>query len=294
MARQSSDWRFATWAKVAWALPRKMMEDEAPGRAAQMSFYFFLSIFPTLLLLMAVLGMFLDAQWLLRETVLDRLAAVAPAPTVRVFVRLLDHLAGRAPVPMTWGAILAVWASSSGMVAAIRGLNKVYAVTEQRPWWRRRLVGLALTLVLLMLTAAAMLLLAYGVPIAHAIARGLGLRPAMVLLWEIVQWPLILGFVLAAFNLLYHFGPHRPQVRWRWFRPGSLIAVALWLLASLSLKLYADRFGEYNVAYGSLGAVIVLLLWFYLACLAILAGAEINAIMDEAQAGAGVPATAGR
>lgn len=271
----------ATWTAAARALARKIACDQIPGRAAQMSFYFFLSVFPALLILMAGLGLVLDAQWLVRDAVLERLATVAPQPIVVVLTRLLDHLEGRSAMPLTWGVLVALWASSSGMVATIRGLNTAYAVAEERAWWKRRLVGLALTGVLMLLTTAAMLLVAYGVAPAELYAQRRGLGPAFLLAWRIGQWPLIFGFVLLAFDLLYHFGPHRPQVRWRWLQPGTLIAITLWLAASLGLKAYAANFAGYNIAYGSLGAVIVLLLWFYLASIAILTGAEINAWLEE-------------
>jgi membrane protein len=127
----------------------------------------------------------------------------------------------------------------------------------------------------------AMLLLTYGVPFATALAQHMGLSSAFVVTWRIGQWPVIFAFVLLAFDLLYHFAPHRPQVRWRWAQPGTLIAIALWLVASLGLKFYVATFANYSVAYGSLGAVIVLLLWFYLTCIAILAGAEINSQREK-------------
>ena len=250
-----------------------------------MSFYFFLSVFPMLLILMAALGLVLDAQWLVRDSILDRLASVAPGSIVRLFTRVMDHLVGRPGAPLTWGLLIALWAASSGMVATIRGLNVAYDVEEERPWWRRRLVGLALTLVLMVFTTVAMLLLAYGVPLAEALAQHLGLGSAFVLAWQIGQWPVIFGFVLLAFDLLYYFAPNRPKACWQWVRPGTLIAIGLWLAASLALKLYVANFANYNVAYGSLGAVIVLLLWFYLTGIAILAGAEINAQLERAPAG---------
>ena len=271
----------ASWTGIARAVARRIADDQIPGRAAQMSFYFFLSVFPMLLILMAALGLFLDAQWLVRDAILERLASVAPASIVGVLTRLLDHLAGRSGGPLTWGIFIALWAASSGMVATIRGLNLAYDVEEERPWWQRRLVGLALTLVLMLLTAAAMLLLAYGAPLAEALAPRMGLGSAFVLAWQIGQWPVIFGFVLLAFELLYYFAPHRPRAHWRWLRPGTLIAIALWLAASLGLKFYALNFANYNVAYGSLGAIIVLLLWFYLTGIAILAGAEINALFEN-------------
>lgn len=113
----------------------------------------------------------------------------------------------------------------------------------------------------------------------------MGLGSAFVLAWQILQWPVIFGFVLLAFDLLYHFAPHRPRVRWQWLRPGTLIAIALWLAVSLGLKVYVANFANYNVAYGSLGAVIVLLLWFYLTGIAILVGAEINAQFENGKPG---------
>jgi membrane protein len=268
------------WSRILRAAARRFIQDEIPARAAQMSYYFFLSLFPIALILMTVLGIFLDAQWLVREAVLDRLAAVAPASIVRVLTRLLDHLADHSPGPLTVGLLVALWAASSGMVATIRGLNLAYDVSEERPWWQRRLVGLVLTIAYMVLLSLAMLLLAYGAPVAEALAQWWGLGPSFVKIWQFAQWPVVFAFILLAFDILYHFAPHKPRERWRWIQPGTLVAITLWLLASVCLKYYAAKFANYNVVYGSLGAIIVLLLWFYLTSVAILTGAEINARAD--------------
>lgn len=278
----SNDRQAAGWLETSRAVARKFFDDEIPGRAAQMSFYFFLSIFPVLLVMMATLGLFLDAQWIVRDALLNRLASVAPSSIVSVLTRLLDHLASQSGRPLTWGIPIALWAASNGMVATIRGLNTAYDVKDVRPWWKRRLVGLALTLVLMLLTAAAMLLLSYGAPIAEVLARHLALGSTFVLAWQVAQWPVVFGFVLLAFDLLYHYAPHRPNASWQWLRAGTLIAIALWLAASLGLKFYAANLAAYNVAYGSMGAVIVLMLWFYLSSIAILVGAEVNARLESA------------
>lgn len=272
------------WTQVACTVAHRIADDQIPGRAAQMSFYFFLSVFPVLLILMVALSLFLDSQSLIRTTLLDRLALALPTGVVALFTRLLDHLAGHSRAPVTWGILVALWAASSGMVATIRGLNEASAVAEARPWWQRRLVGLALTLTMMVLLTAAMLLLAYGVPMADALAQGMGLGPSFVLAWRIAQWPLIFSFVLLAFDLLYHFAPNRPHRRWQWLRPGTLMAIGLWLAASLGLKVFAANFAHYNVAYGSVGAVIVLLLWFYLTSIAILLGATVNAQLTVTRA----------
>jgi membrane protein len=267
----------STWTEILRIVARKFADDQIPGRAAQMSFYFFLSIFPILLIVVAILGLVLDVQWLVADTIISRLAALAPPSIARLFTELLDQLARQPGKPLTWGILVTLWAASSGMVATIHGLNQAYAVEEERPWWRRRLVGLTLTLVFMLIITAAMLLLAYGVPLAQAFAKRLGFHSASLLAWRIAQWPVIFAFVLVAFHLLYYFAPSRPLGRWVWFRAGTLIAIALWFAASLGLKFYIANFANYNVAYGSLGAIIVLLLWFYLTSIAILTGAEINA-----------------
>ena len=271
--------------QTARAVARRLADDQIPGRAAQRSFYSILSVFPMLLILMAGLSVILDSQSLVRATLLERLASVAPSSIVRLFTRLLDHLAGNTPAPPTWGIVVALWAASSGMVAAIDSLNQAYGVTEERAWWKCHLVGVAPPLAMMSLLAMAKLLLAYGVPMDGAFARRMDLGTAFVLGWQIVQWPAIFGFVLLAFDLLHHFASNRSRVRWQWVRPGTLMAIGLWLATSLGLKLCAANFAHYNVAYGSIGAVIVLLLWSYLTSIAILLGAEVNAPREDARRG---------
>jgi membrane protein len=275
----------ARWTRIARLVGRRFAEEALPGRAAEMSFYFFLSLFPVLLLLIAVLGVFFDAQWLIRDTVVSRLDRVAPAQVVHLIDRLLRELSGRPRGPLSIGVVVALWAASSGMVATIRALNRAYGVKDERSWWRRRLLGIALTVAFMLLTAAAMVLLAYGVPIAEATAQHMGLGGAFVLAWRIGQWPVVVGVLLVAFHMLYRYAPHHARRRERWLQPGTLIGIALWLAASFGLRIYAANVARYDVAYGSLGAVVVVLLWFYLTNLAVLAGAEINAQAERVSRG---------
>ena len=252
------------------------------SRAAEISFYYFLSVFPVLLILMAILGLFLDARLLVRETVLDALGSVAPGSIISVFDRLLLHLEQQPERPLSAGILVGVWAASSGMVATIRALNQAYGVVEERPWWRRRLVAIALTLGCMLLAATAMLLLSWGSVIAEAIARRVGAGALFVQAWRFVQWPAIAFVLLVAFHLLYRYAPHRRGAPPRWLQPGTLIGISLWLAASSGLKIYIANFANYDLAYGSLGAVIVLLLWFYVTGIAVLTGAEINAQLEDA------------
>lgn len=276
-------WNHRTVLGVARAVVGRLADDQIPARAAQMAFYFFLSLFPTIVLLMAAAHALSDAQWLVRNAVLWRLDTVAPRQAASLFGPLLDRLATRPTVPFAWG-LIALWAASSGMAATVHGLNAAYGIDDRRGWWRARLIGLALTLGLLVLTTAAMLLLAYGDTAARTIIESRGWHPGVMLAWRIGHWPLTLALVVLAFDLLYHFGPHRPPGRWRWVSAGTLVAMVLWLLASLGLDYYVSNIRSYTAVYGPVGTVIVLLLWFYLTSIAILAGAEINAKLDRDRA----------
>ncbi|MEO7152988.1 MAG: YihY/virulence factor BrkB family protein [Burkholderiaceae bacterium] len=263
------------------AVAGKLADDELPGRAAQMAFYFFLSLFPTLVILMAAAHTFADAQWLVRNAVLWRLDTIAPGQAANFFKPLLDHLAQRPGVSLFWAPV-ALWAASSGMAATIRGLNAAYGIDERRGWWRTRLIGLALTFGLLLLTTLAMLVLAYGDPIVRSIAEQRGWNDGVVLAWRIGHWPVAAALVVLAFDLLYHYGPHRPHRRWRWLSAGTLLALGLWLVASIGLDFYVSNVRDYRSAYGPIGTVVVLMLWLYLTGIAILAGAEINARIEQA------------
>src|SRR5664279_5168427 len=141
----------ASWQLLARSVWRRFVGHQVLGQSAQMSFYFFLSVFPILLILTGMLGLFLDANWLVRDSLLDRIGSVAPPSVVRLLDQVLEHLTGRGAQPVGWGVGLTLWAASSGMTATSRGLNVAYGVREERVWWKRRLVALGLTLVLMLL-----------------------------------------------------------------------------------------------------------------------------------------------
>ena len=275
-------WNHKTVAGTLHAVAGKLADDQIPGRAAQMAFHFFLSLFPTVVILMAAAHAFADAQWLVRNAVLWRLDSVAPRQATAFFAPLIDHLAQRPAVSFFWGPI-ALWAASSGMAATIHGLNAAYGIDDRRGWWRARLIGLALTVALLVLTSAATLLLAFADPFVRQVAAREGWHSGVVLAWRIGHWPIAIGLAVLAFDLLYHYGPNRAQPKWRCFSAGTLLALVLWLLASIGLDFYVSSVRNYSSAYGPIGTVIVLMLWLYLTSIAILAGAEVNAQLELTQ-----------
>ena len=181
------------------------------------------------------------------------------------------------------GAAAALWGASRGMVSIITTLNVVYGVTTQRPWWRRQLVAVGLTVMFSVLALAALLSVVFGERVGHAAAAWAGLGFAFTEVWSLLQWPLGVLFVLTGIDLVYHLAPAVRQ-RWYWLTPGSAFAGLAWGAVSLGLRTYVSHFGNYNATYGSIGGVILLLLWLYLSGMALLIGGEINSVIARAAA----------
>lgn len=258
---------------------REIDEDNCLGLAAQLAFYFFLSLFPALLFLVALVG-YLPVQNLLSQ-MLEALGTIAPSEVLSLLRAQLDEVGkGSYGSLLTLGIVGAIWSSSAAMVAIIDALNNAYDVEERRPWWRRRIVAIALTVALAVFIVASLLLVLVGPDAALWLARRLGLEDAFGLLWAVLRWPLMGALVVFGVDLVYHFAPNR-RVRWAWITPGSLVATALWIASSFGFKFYVANLGNYNATYGAIGAVVVLLLWFYVSGLAILVGAELNGVLEQ-------------
>jgi membrane protein len=178
--------------------------------------------------------------------------------------------------------LFTLWAASRGMVAIIEGLNIAYGVGELRSWWKKNLVALVLTIVSLGLIGSALLSMIYGSRFSGVIELHFGPNGLIAGVWRVLEWILLLAFVLAAFNIFYFYAPNVKRRRWHWLMPGTVAGVALWLLVSFGFKLYLSVFNNFTVTFGSIGAVIILLLWFYLSGIAILVGGEVNSETEKA------------
>jgi membrane protein len=187
------------------------------------------------------------------------------------------------------GLLSALWFASLGIAALSESLNAMYGVRESRAWWRVRLSAVGLTMALAVLIMSALLMTLYGGEIAAGIADYFEQGTLFATVWTIIQVPLALIFVLLAFALIYYYAPDVYDQKWYWITPGSAAGVVVWLLVSFIFRLYLRHFDSYSVTYGSLGAVIILMLWFYLTGVAILLGGKINAEIENAAAQAGVP-----
>jgi len=260
----------------------RIEEDDIFGRAAQLSYYFLLALFPLLLFLVTLLGYFAQAGSELRNKLLIYLAAVMPASAVELVHATLEEISSSAGGgKLSFGLLAALWAASNGMGAISDTLNSAYNVKEKRSWFKVRLVSVLLTISLAILIIAALAIILYGGSIGDAIANRYGFSNAFRLLWRILQWPIALVFVLATFNLIYNFAPNIKPSQRSLLTPGGYVGVALWLLVSFGFRIYLHYFNSYSVAYGSLGALIILMLWFYFTGVAILIGGEINSQADQ-------------
>jgi membrane protein len=256
---------------------QRISDDDIFGRAAQLSYYFLLALFPLLLVLINVLGYMAQEGTAFREQLLTYLAAVMPRSAialVRTTLTEISEASGTGKV--SFGLLAALWAASNGMGAISDTLNTAYNVKERRPWWKVRIISVCLTIALAILILAALAIVLNGGTIGEALAARYGFGDVFTIVWKIVQWPIALVFVLTTFNLIYNFAPDLPQGTRSWITPGAFVGVGLWLIVSFGFRAYLSFFDSYSVTYGSLGAVIVLMLWFYLTGVAILIGGEVN------------------
>jgi membrane protein len=182
---------------------------------------------------------------------------------------------------MTLGMLLAVSSSSAAMVAIIDTLNNAYDVQEGRPWWKVRLTAILLTIAVATFILVSFALVLIGPTLATRLAEAINLGPVFEWTWKILQWPVLFALASVGIASIYYFAPDVEQ-EWAWLTPGSIFATTLWLAASLGFKYYVANWGNYTETYGLLGAVMILLLWFYISGLVILVGAEMNAEIEHA------------
>ncbi|MFL6254030.1 MAG: YihY/virulence factor BrkB family protein [Pyrinomonadaceae bacterium] len=279
-----------SWKELGKRVYGEVMDDDVLGRSAQLSYYFLLALFPAMLFITSLLGYLAGEDSQLRQGLFSSLAAVLPGDASQLVSKTVtDVTQSSGGGKLSFGILATFWAASNGMGAISDSLNAAYDLKETRPWWKVRLTAVGLTLSLTLLIVTALVLVLYGHDIADAVSIKLGLGAAFATGWKILQWPLVLIFVLVAFALIYYFAPDSHQQDWKWITPGAIIGVVLWLLISFAFKAYLSFFNSYSATYGSLGAVIILMLWFYFTGIAILVGGEINSEIENEMARQGAP-----
>ena len=267
-------------AKRTWA---EILNDDVFGRAAQLAYYFFLALFPFLIFVIASLSV-LGAADRGRELLFRFFAQALPPPAFNLIAKTFDEIIGSSgPLKMSFGIVASLWSASIGMSAIMDTLNAAFKVKETRSLFQQYAVAIGLTVGIAFLLIISVVIVVFGDAIINALSPG----NAIAIRWRIAQWPLVLALILLAFAVIYYFAPNLPNRRWHWLTPGAILAVILWMVVSFGLRIYLHFVSTYSVAYGSLGAVIVLLLWFYLSGAAVLSGAVFNAVLETSAASAG-------
>ena len=283
------------WRELAKRVWKEIQDDEVLGRAAELSYYFLLALFPFLIFLTSILGLILGSGNNTRQMLFDYLARVMPPAAFQLISQTMIEVShASSGGKISFGLLAALWAASNGMTAITTSLNSAYDVEETRPWWKQRLTAIALTMSLSVLIISALILVVAGGWIADWLAASFGLGSTFPLAWKIIQWPIVLFCITLAFALIYYFAPDLHDQKWQWLTPGAAIGVALWLLVSIAFRVYLNFFDSYSATYGSLGAVIILMLWLYFTGTAVLIGGEINSEIEHAAAQQGEPDAKGK
>jgi membrane protein len=266
------------WKYVAGKTLREFTKDQCPDLAAALTYYSVLSLFPALLALVSLLGIFGQAGQT-TSALLDIVQGFAPAETVQAMRKPVEELAGStgAGFTLVLGILTALW-SASGYVGAFgRAMNRIYETDEGRPFIKLRGTMLAVTVTTVLIVAVLAAMLVLSGPVAEAVGNAIGLGEVFLAVWNIAKWPVMLGLVILLIAILYYATPNVKQPKFRWMSLGSAIALMIFLLASVAFAFYVANFSSYNKTYGAIGGVIISLLWLWLLNMSLLFGAEFDA-----------------
>lgn len=281
--------RAPAWKLAARKAPAEFLRDQCTDLAAALTYYSVLSLFPGLLAVVSLLGVFGQADTTTRA-LLDILGQIAPRGSVDQLRAPIESMvtAKGSGVTLVVGILVALWSASGYVNAFGRAMNRIYEIDEGRPLWKLRPWSILITLLIVVMAGLVLLGLVVSGPVAEAVSRTLGLAGTGVTVFNTVKWPVMLLIVIAIVAVLYWATPNVRQPKFRWLSVGAAIAIGIWVLASLGFGFYVGSFANYNKTYGALGGVIIFLLWMWLTNLALLFGAEVDAEIErsrELQAG---------
>jgi membrane protein len=288
--RAPTDIPAAGWRQIVLRAVKEFKHDDVTDRAAALTYYGVLAIFPAVLVLISIIGLAGDST---TQKILDNLGNVAPGGVnsfLRTVIEQVQGKSGAASLGAIIGLVVALWSASGYVAAFMRASNAIYDVDEGRPIWKTAPVRLGVTLLLvIMLVASAVMVVVTG-PVASQIGSAIGIGNTAVTVWNIAKWPVLLVLVSLMFSLLYWACPNVKQPGFKWITPGGVLAVIIWLIASGLFAVYVAFSGSYNKTYGTVATVIIFLVWLWITNIAILLGAEFNAESQRQRAmEAGLP-----
>ena len=270
----------------AWggALKRTISEfsaDNLTDWAAALTYYGIVALFPALIALVSILGLVGQSA---TKPLLDNLGGFAPGPAHQILENTLNGLTqsrGGAGILFVVGLAGALWSASGYIGAFIRASNIIWDVEEGRPIWRTLPLRVVITVTMIVLLAISAIAVVVTGPLADRVGKLIGVGGTFVTVWDVAKWPVLVVVVSFMFSILYYASPNVRQPGFRWVTPGGVLAVISWIVVSAAFGIYVANFGSYNKTYGSLGAIIIFLVWLWLSNVAILLGAELNAELER-------------
>ena len=274
-----------SWTQTLKRTATEFKDDKLNHWGAALTYYAVLSIFPALLVLVSLVGLYADPARVTKELT-DTISEMGPSTAADTFKGPIESLTssrGTAGIMFIVGVASALWAASGYVSAFADACNTIYEVDEGRPFWKLKPLQLLVTFAVIVLAAIVALALVLSGPIVGSLGGALGLSDTVLTLWRFAKWPAMLVLVLAIFGVLYYTTPNAKVSGVRWITGGAILALVAWIGASILFALYVSNFGSYDKTYGTLGGVVVFLIWLWVTNMAILLGAEFNAETERAK-----------
>ena len=285
-----TDMQGSSWLTAAKRTLHEFADDALSDRAAALTYYSVLSIFPGLLVVISLLGLLSQSA---TQPLITNLTQAAPASVRQIITHAISNLQsghGAAGFAAIIGIVLALWSASGYIAAFMRAANVVYDVPEGRPFWKTTPLRVGVTLLIMVMLVVSALIVVVTGGLANHVGQVLGIGPAAVTIWNIAKWPVLLLVVVTMFAVLFYAAPNVKLAGFKWVTPGALLAIVLWLVASAAFAFYAANFGSYDKTYGTLGGLVCLLVWMWITNVALLLGMELNSERERSrELDAGVP-----
>ncbi len=279
---------FATLKRTA----TEFSEDNLTDWAAALTYYGLLALFPALIALVAVVGLFGDPKTT-TSTITDIITKIGPKSGAQTFADPIKQITSQkssAGIAFVLGLAAALWSASGYVGAFMRASNVIYETPEGRPIWKLRPLQMLVTLVLVILLTVIALSLVLTGPIVKAVAEPIGISSSAITVWNIAKWPVLIALFVLMLAILYYASPNAKMRGFKWITPGALVALVVWVVASALFAFYVAKFGSYNKTYGTMAGMIVLLMWMWITNIAILFGHQLNAERERsAEIAEGVP-----
>lgn len=264
---------------------KRFMNDGMTDWAAALTYYGLLSLFPAIIALVSIVGLFADpaATSKTLSQIVNNLGPSTASDTFSGPVQSITSHRAASGFTFAFGLALSLWAASGYVGAFIRASNVVYETREGRPFWKLRPLQLGITVAMIVLLALLVIGLVLTGPVVRAVAEPLGIGDTAQTVWNILKWPVMVVLVLVAFGVLYRMAPNVRLRGMRWVTPGAVAALVIWVIASAAFAFYVGNFGSYDKTYGTLGGVVSLLVWMWISNLAVLFGAELNSEIERSR-----------